>query len=217
MAVSAGPKIVKDGLVLCLDAGNSESYPGTGTTWFDLVGNTNGTLVNGVTYNTSSRVFSINQTSSDQYIDIPINLTNVNHTIIAASRWTSADGRGRVVTSANNNWFMGYYGFSLYVDAYYAEGWVSLVNPGTADTNWRIHAAIGDVSADSWAIYSNATLKAGPNNQGASGPNGIRIGASGIYGEYSRCEIGFLLAYNRALSQEEIEQNFNSLRGRYGI
>ena len=45
MAVSAGPDIVENGLVLCLDAGNRRSYPGTGTGWFDISGvNTNGTL-----------------------------------------------------------------------------------------------------------------------------------------------------------------------------
>lgn len=49
MARSSGGKIVTDGLVLALDAGNDKSYPGTGTTWTDLSGNgNNGTLVNGV-------------------------------------------------------------------------------------------------------------------------------------------------------------------------
>ena len=44
--------IVTSGLVLNLDAGNTASYPGTGTTWTDLSGNgNNGTLVNGVGYN----------------------------------------------------------------------------------------------------------------------------------------------------------------------
>ena len=46
---------VKDGLVLDLDAGNPLSYPGTGTTWTDLSGNNNnGTLINGVGYNSDN-------------------------------------------------------------------------------------------------------------------------------------------------------------------
>ena len=46
MGVAYNSKIVTDGLVLCLDAGNSKSYPGSGTTWTDLSGNgNNGTLV----------------------------------------------------------------------------------------------------------------------------------------------------------------------------
>ena len=41
MALAHSPKIVTDGLVLCLDAGNPKSYPGSGTTWYDLSGNGN--------------------------------------------------------------------------------------------------------------------------------------------------------------------------------
>jgi len=55
MALAHSPRIVTDGLVLCLDAGNAKSYPGSGTTWTDLSGNgNNGTLVNGVGYNGGS-------------------------------------------------------------------------------------------------------------------------------------------------------------------
>jgi hypothetical protein len=55
MATFTGPNVVSQGLVLALDAGNSKSYPGSGTTWSDLSGNgNNGTLVNGVGYNSSN-------------------------------------------------------------------------------------------------------------------------------------------------------------------
>ena len=50
-----GPNIITDGLVLALDAANSRSYPGTGTTWSDLSGNGNsGTLTNGPTFNSGN-------------------------------------------------------------------------------------------------------------------------------------------------------------------
>lgn len=49
------PDIVRSGLVLNLDAAEPASYPGTGTTWYDLSGNgNNGTLVNGPTYNSAN-------------------------------------------------------------------------------------------------------------------------------------------------------------------
>ena len=55
MALSHSPSIVTNGLVLCLDAANSKSYPGSGTTWTDLSGRgNNGTLVNGVGYNSGN-------------------------------------------------------------------------------------------------------------------------------------------------------------------
>ena len=44
MAIQGGPDIVEDGLVLHLDAADRNSYPGSGSTWYDLCGNTNFTL-----------------------------------------------------------------------------------------------------------------------------------------------------------------------------
>jgi hypothetical protein len=53
---TTAPSLVTDGLVLNLDAGNSSSYSGSGTTWTDLSGKgNNGTLVNSVTYNSGNQ------------------------------------------------------------------------------------------------------------------------------------------------------------------
>ena len=57
MSFHHSPKIVTDGLVLCLDAADKNSYPGSGTTWTDLSGNGNATMVN-------SPVFSSTHPSS---------------------------------------------------------------------------------------------------------------------------------------------------------
>ena len=54
MAVGYNPRVVTDGLVLALDAGNAKSYPGSGTTWTDLSGQGNtGTLTGGPTYSSA--------------------------------------------------------------------------------------------------------------------------------------------------------------------
>ena len=52
MSVDYNPKIVTDNLVLCFDAANTKSYPGTGTTWYDLIGSNNGTI-SGATFSSS--------------------------------------------------------------------------------------------------------------------------------------------------------------------
>jgi hypothetical protein len=59
MGNNYGPKIATDGLVLCLDANNSKSYPGSGTDWFDLTGNAN-FIINGSSYAYSSDPARIN-------------------------------------------------------------------------------------------------------------------------------------------------------------
>ena len=57
MAFFHSPNIVTDGLIICYDAGDQISYPGSGTTWTDLSGNGHvGTLTNGPTFNTGSDV-----------------------------------------------------------------------------------------------------------------------------------------------------------------
>lgn len=51
MALGHSPQIVRDGLVLYLDAANPKSYSGSGTTWYDLTGNNNNATLNGNTNN----------------------------------------------------------------------------------------------------------------------------------------------------------------------
>ena len=60
MGLAHSPRIVTDGLVLALDAGNTKSYPGSGTDWYDRSGNGNdGTLTNGPTYSSDDGVIWI--------------------------------------------------------------------------------------------------------------------------------------------------------------
>ena len=70
MALAHNPRIVTDGLVLCLDAANSKSYPGSGTTWYDISGNGyNATLVGTVGHSsTFGGVFSVNGSQTTDYI-----------------------------------------------------------------------------------------------------------------------------------------------------
>ena len=69
MSISGGPDIVENGLVLHLDAADTNSYPGSGTLWTDLSGNgNNGTLTNGPAYSSNNKgYFSFDGT--DDYVD----------------------------------------------------------------------------------------------------------------------------------------------------
>ena len=207
------PSIVMNNLVLCLDAGNSKSYPGSGTTWYNLIpGGVNGTLTNGPTYSSANGGVIVLDGVND-YIDVPINLTNTNYTIMGAARYVVAAGR---TFSASNNWLMGHWSSST--QNHFANGWVSGVGAGPSDTNWRSYATTGNFSGDSWALYVNGVLDAGPNSGGSNGPNGFSIGryAPGN-SEYSNSHISNLLVYDRVLSAAEIQQNFNALRSRFSI
>ena len=184
------------------------------TTLIDLSGNSNnGTLVNGATYN-SSAGGTVYLNGSNQYIDVPINLSTGTYTIMGAAKYYTLGG-GRTFSAKNNNWLMGHWNGST--ENYYAEGWVTLAGSGTNDTSWRIYTATGDSSADSWKFYVNGILNTGPNSNGSNGPNGFAIGSYQGNSEFSNSLIGAFLIYNRVLSDAEISQNHGALKGRYSI
>jgi hypothetical protein len=212
------PSIVTNGLVMCLDAGFTPSYPGVGTTIYDISGNGNhGTLYNGVGYSTNSGGVLTFDGSDDYVLSSTPNLTSTNYTVMGAARY-SGGVRGRMITNAaTNNWLMGQWNNST--ENYYADGWVSNVQAGANDTNWRIYSALGNVSGDSYSLYVNNSLSAGPNSNGSAGPNGISIGRwiGGGGGEQSIGEFSFLLAYNRILTTAEMTQNYNAYKSRFGL
>ena len=206
----AGP--VTNGLLLYWDAGNLDSYPATGTTIYDLSGNgNNGTLVNGVGYNqVNGGVLTFD--GVDDYVACSSpNLSATNNTVMGASRY-SGGVRGRMINATNNNWLMGNWGTTT--ENYYAEGWVSTPGSGPSDTNWRIYSALGNVSGDSYSLYVNNSLSAGPSNGGSAGPNGIFINS---LGEPSTGNFSFVLVYNRILTAAEMTQNYNFFKGRFGL
>lgn len=216
MSLSHGSsKIVTNGMLLCLDAGNPRSYPGTGTIWYDLTGNGhNGNFINGVSYSSvNGGVLTLDGANS--YINIPtINLTGMDYTVVGASRYVSIGGR--TFSARNNNWLMGHWSSSTV--KHYAVGWVT--DTGTteqSDTNWRLYTATGSFSGDSWTFYVNGNIDTGPNAGGSNGPNGFAIGSYQTSYEFSNSHISFLICYNRILSLSEIKQNYSALRHRFGI
>jgi hypothetical protein len=208
----AGP--VTNGLLLYWDAGNLDSYPGTGTTIYDLSGNgNNGTLVNGVGYNQTNGGVLTFDGVDDYVISYNPNLAATNYTVMGAARYNGST-KGRMINAISNNWLLGCWANST--ENYYAEGWVSPVQNGPSDTNWRIVTALGDVSGDSYSLYVNNSLSAGPNNGGSQGPNGILISDSSG-GETSTGQFSFVLVYNRILTAAEMTQNYNYFKGRFGL
>jgi hypothetical protein len=216
----AGP--VTNGLVLYWDAGNLDSYPGTGTTIYDLSGNgNNGTLVNGVTYNQTNGGVLITDGIDDYiYCNTP-NLSSTNFTEMGAARYISfvrpggLYPGGRMINANSNNWLMGHWGNT--VDNYFAEGTITGINGSISDLNWRIYAGNGDISGDVYSFYMNNSLYAS-NGGGSAGPNGVMIGKYPLSNlENANGAFSFLLIYNRILTTAEMTQNYNYFKGRFGL
>ena len=231
MSFAHSPKIVTDGLVLALDAGNTKSYPGTGTTWYDKSGySNNGTLINGPTFNTGS-LGSIVFDGVDDYASISGNTTiNIpgDYTIevwvntdtisispsvkVITSQW-GADPKSMYLGFYPNNFISHYRTLAdnTHYNATFAISSSDFVN------KWN--QVVGITSGSVLQIWSNGSLKGSASWPGvASVPNqpllisGISPGNQPFSGKVASTKI-----YNRALSAAEVSQNYNSLRGRFGI
>lgn len=215
MANLYGPRIPTDNLFAYVDAANNKSYPGTGTTWYDLSGNNhNFTLGSSVTHvpTIGKGVFNLPENSTGYIRNTTIDLRYVDHTVITFTRKNSYANNGRVVTAYNNNWLLGHHD-TTYGD-YYGEGWV-YSGAGTSDTTWRMFSCTRVHSTDRASLYINDYAQV-TNSTGASqGP--YRFNINNQYSQYSNAQIGMLICYNRPLDSTEIAMVFNAFRGRYGI
>ena len=197
MAQNYGPKIIRDGLIMHWDPADKNSYPGSGTTIYDISGNGyHGTLYNGVGYSTANGGVLVFDGSND-YVQGGPNMTSTNYTVFGAARYVSIGGR---VISSANNWLLGHW--AGYTNDHYAEGWV--YQPmSISNTNWAIYTGTGNISGDSYGFYMNNVLLA-QNNGGSAGPNGIVLGCYGPGYEFSNSQVSFVLIYNRVLSSSEL-------------
>ena len=212
MAQNFGPKIPTNGLVLMWDAADANSYPGSGTTIYDLSGNGNhGTLYNGVGFSTENGGFLTFDGTNDFVQCSTPNLSSTDYTVIGAARY-SGSTRGRMINATNNNWLLGHWGTTT--QNYYAVGWVSSVAAGPSDTEWRIYAGTG---RGTYSFYVNNVLNVS-NTNGSEGPNGITVGKIGYdSSEYSTGQFSFVYVYNRVLTVAEMTQVYNAKKSRFGL
>ena len=224
MASFSGPNIVDDGLLLCLDSANLESYGGSGTTWTDLSGNgNNGTLTNGPTHTSGAGGYFTFDGSND-YITVSNVQPNTND--FSISVWILKDNNtsndyiwdfGANGGTLSTGTEVGGYGFRYYNSTLggssdmYTQGTIPNINEWYEVTITRNNetssmyvngASVTSASGDTHNI-SSSTLYIG------------RYGGSTGYehdGKLSNFKI-----YNKALTAAEVAQNFNALRGRFGI
>jgi hypothetical protein len=233
MSLSHSPSIITQNLVLCLDAANSKSYPGSGTTWTDLSGNGNtGTLVNGVGYS-GSNLGSLSFDGVDDYVQLPlITLLRASSTI---SAWINIDD---FTTGKNNKGrtFIRRTGFNFNnLFAFYNGGYSfetsTNSNPHEISGRQNGNVSSSAISAGSWFHFSlvfDSNIFYGYVNGVQTGSAAIadnlsfdRIGdGSGFadtYPAYMKGKIANFKVYNRALTAAEIQQNFNALKSRFGL
>ena len=227
MAGFAGPNGIVDGLVLALDAGNTKSYPGSGTTWTDLSGNSNtGTLTNGPTYSSDNGGY-LNFDGTDDYVNAPLTKT-ATCTFSCWARTTTLAMNPMLFNAGPNGngpdlfFYNGKISWNTWdFDANY----LATTPASVTDGNYHYYVVVNDASSNTKLYYDGFLLGTATYKSAAANTN-LTIGGNtsgymweGIELQYFRWNgnISNFSAYNRALTAAEITQNFNALRGRFGL
>jgi hypothetical protein len=225
-----GPSIVTQGLVLALDAADRNSYPGSGTAWVDLSGrDNNGTLVNGVGYNSANGGTIVFDGVND-YVTLSNILTNSGNLTYCAWVYRSVvspNGYTNLFTSTlQNEQFQldltGHPGgFGMFVDGAYNSTTSNLIPLNTwiyicyQRNGTGLYGYLNGV--EQFSATTGNTAGFGYNNSTAVS----RIDKIGAYSsgtDYNlNGKLGPVHMYNRALTATEISQNFNATRSRFGI
>jgi hypothetical protein len=226
--VRLSENIVTNGLVLNLDAGNPSSYPGSGTTWTDLSGNgNNGTLRNGPTYS-SSNGGSIVFDGVNDFVDLGniLNIGTGQFSIECIARVSSLSTAiySKVASKGIYNvdgWRlqMGKTPSNVYNLIFEYDPTSSISILAGIQTNTWYHFLVCRDGNNLISTYANGVLKTtvtATSNLTNANYNYI-IGNNGSTDEPFNGNVACYRHYNRALTASEVQQNFNALRGRFGI
>jgi len=231
-------EIVTDGLVLNLDAGDYASYPRSGTTWYDISGNgLTGALTNGPTYDSANKGSIVFDGSNDHTL-LPTNFFSYpSLTTFTISLWfrSSQTSGGTLFGQQNSNnpssaggWVPVVYLRSdgkIRVEPFWTGGSSSFILSSSTlnDDNW--HNIVTTFNSGTNQLYVDGvyvTQQTGRTLTSYTSTYYYIIGAGyaasrGLGTNYFSGNIANFSFYNRALSSTEIQQNFNALRGRYGV
>jgi len=200
MATNYGPRVITDGLVLALDAADPNSYPGSGSTWTDLSGNGNNCTIDasGFTHNASG-YFSmadggITKTGTMNTSSTCTCVFWMRTTDVQSLFWGSTNGSGYYLGAyrGDNKFYNGLCGSpTFFMDT------VSKANiyDNIRDNQWHM-IEFKSVDFSAWSNYTFCKYSSFTFSDGA---------------------IAHISLYNRNLTENESKQNFNALRGRFGI
>ena len=218
MGIDVGPIETTDGLVLHLDAGNTRSYPGSGNTVYDLsgFGNTSA-LTNGPTYNSSNLGAFVLDGSNDCI------LVNSQANILSKTAYTKIAyiyiSNFSTVNNIISGGFSGQHAFWMFgtvrLNAGHNGSWATVVGATTLSLNTWYFAAVTYSNSTGWKLYLNGREDGtSADTTTFTGNQEIVIGAYSDGNNFTG-RISNIQVYNRALTANEIFQNYHATKGRY--
>ena len=238
MGISYNPRIVTDGLVLCLDAANKRSYPGAGTTWSDLTKNNhNGTLVNNASFN-SANGGGIVLDGTNDYVEITDfeTINSSDSSFSCALKIDDITNDRDIITKGSHGenkpilcWFDKSVGagqqagntntISCLVADVGVQLWISAPsNSVSADEIFTLDITL-DASIGKISMYMNGEFLVSYTNSNYNGlkntSDNFRLGADINANLDLPGKFYFFRIYNKCLSASEVQQNYLATKGRY--
>ena len=233
MAVNYSPKIITDGLIVYMDAANINSYPGSGTTWTDLgmSQSNNSVLTGGATFS-SANMGSIAFNGTSSYAISATYSSLVGNTAITYSFWVKSTSNANYQTLISNGVQPGGSGFvwifrspsSNFITMQYANGSIAVNSSAGSffnnDNLWINICCVVDYNNALITWYKNGVLHSGPT---ALTTPLVPINWSYYMGSYNASlhflngNISTVKFYNRILTDTEVLQNYNAIKGRFGL
>jgi len=221
------PKIVTSGLTFCLDAANIKSYPKSGTSWTDLCSNNSGTLISSPTFQTENGGCIVLDGTS--YVSVQ-NSPDLNLTAFTYCGWIKNTDNSlfwnRVMSKKLNYTDSDGYEISLatvsdmtlYIGG--SSGSFATISNLTTWLDYKWHYLAVVFNGTNVKAYCDGVYKGqGSIAQVVSNSRDLLLGR--IEGEAELTQwigkMGHVSMYNRALSENEIKQNHEALRWRFGV
>ena len=227
--------IVRNGLVLHVDAAKRDSYPKSGPVWSDLSSNSlTGTFTNGPSYdgtNGGNVVFD----GTDDSINFP-NSSLLKPTNVTVSMWVKPNALNKDIVLFDGGYYNSTAGYLLYINASNNfQFFIRNSNNNTQGVGVRSATSTTVFNTSNWYnvtgifdssnvyIYVNGILE----NTGAMTNPITYTGSTNFWiGNYAsfpniglayKGNVATTKIYNRALKASEILQNYNALKGRFGL
>jgi hypothetical protein len=206
-----GPDIVTDGLILSLDAASTRSYPGTGTTWYDLSGqNAHAEAVNMPTWN-SNGYFEFDGTNDELH---SVDMSQEYRDLFFVFESDFAAGGLQMLFGKHND----------QDDSLRFSGDFLSSAPDINDWHYGSVSDVfinGQTDALSSVSYNmggkmNFVRSYRSNTSGFGTSFRYEISSS-FYGRRLKGNLALILCYNRKLTDAEVSKNYNALKGRFGL
>jgi len=233
MAASYSPKIITDGLVLCLDAADKKSYSGSGNTWTDRSGNgNNGTLTNGPTFSSDNNGLIQLDGTNDNIRTLWGANHNPYNNPITVSCWFKIDGLTKSMIILSTGQARGnndsnqrlYFGINTTLSEKFGWGirssaWGSSQITGiTANTSDWFHVALVINSSNAYCYVNNVLRHTKAVNSTYVLNDELWVGTHNFDTDYEfHGKISNVMVYEKDLSEAERTQNYNATKGRFGL